>query len=322
MQYVEFGTTGLRVSPVALGTGQLGARTDGSIDTDEAKAVLEKYIEPGGNFIDTSEAYQGGRSEELIGEVLGDRRDDMIIASKYTRSTMRAPSPGRSGGHRKAMVQSIEGSLRRLRTDRIDLYFAHFDDGITPVEEIMRGFDDLVTAGKILYAGLSNFPAWRAARAAAIADVRGWVPLSCVQIEYNLLQRTPEREILPLARAERLGVLAYSPLAAGALATQQSSRAPSRVGLESEANVEEVFKALSMIASARGSDVAKAAVSWVIAKGAIPVLGARNLEHLSGTLPALDLVLAADEIKQLDAATEIRLGYPHELLAAFQRRQQ
>lgn len=153
MRYVDFGRTGLRVSQHALGTGRLGSLKDGSLDRDQARSVLTGYVAAGGNFIDSSDAYQGGQSEEMIGSFLSDQRQDLVIASKYSRTTGRDASPASRGNHRKAMVQSVEASLRRLSTDRIDVYFAHYDDGITPIDEIMRGFEDLVSAGKILYAG-------------------------------------------------------------------------------------------------------------------------------------------------------------------------
>ncbi len=221
--------TGLRVSPVALGTGRLGRDAEGNADPEEARRVIERFAAEGGNFFDTSSAYHLGAAEEWIGRFLRDvDRDAFVIASKYGRTASATPHATAVGSHRKALVAEVEGSLRRLGTDRIDLYFAHFDDGVTPIEEIMRGFDDLVRAGKIVHVGLSNFSAWRAASAAMLADGRGWSPLVALQLEYNLLQRDSDREHLPFARARGLGVMVYSPLAAGRLGRPERDQADAR----------------------------------------------------------------------------------------------
>ncbi len=322
MRYSIFGRTGLKTSQFALGTGRLGSRGDGTIDVEEAHLVIQRYLEAGGNLIDTAEAYQEGRSEEMIGEYLGSQhngsqRDDMVVVSKYCRSTGGKPALGRLGNNRKAMVQSLEGSLRRLRTDRIDIYFAHFDDGVTPVEEIMRGFDDLVSAGKILYAGLSNFPAWRTSRAATMAELRGWAPPAAIEVEYSLLQRDTEREILPMARALDIGVLGYSPLGAGALARRQPEKDGSkRPTSQAEAIVQQVLKELTAIATELATTPARVALAWVREKGVSPILGARNASQLVDNLATVDMRLTADQIQQLDGASSIRLGYPNELLAS------
>ena len=320
MRYTAFGRTGMRVSEIALGTGMLGATEDGTIDEAQAQAVLGAYLDAGGNLIDAAEAYQGGRSEEMIGEFLGGRREDVVLVSKYGRSTTRSASFGRVGSHRKAMVQSVEGSLQRLRTDRIDLYFVHLDDGVTPIEEIMRGLDDLVRAGKIIYAGLSNFPAWRMAQAATLAELRGWAPLAAIEVEYSLLQRGIEREILPLARDAGFGVMAYSALAGGALSGRDASGGPGVVGrrrppIPPEVELEPVLAAVGAITKESGIDPAKVALAWVAAKGVIPILGARTAAHLTRNIGITEVALGIEQIRRLDQASAIRLGYPHELLA-------
>lgn len=320
MRYVDYGSTGIKVSPLALGTGQLGA-VNGTVDVQLARAVLLRYLDAGGNVVDSAEAYQGGRSEELIGETLGNRRDDVLLISKYARGTTPDASRGRIGAHRKAMVQSVEGSLRRLKTDRIDVYFAHFDDGTTPVEEIMRGFDDLSRAGKILYGGLSNFPAWRTALATSAARARGWEPVSSIEIEYNLLHRAAEREILPLARAERFAVLAYSPLAAGALAKPPGEAGPSsRNGLDTEANAEAVLLAVQQVAAECKTAAINVALAWLSAKGCLPVIGPRSADNVTQLMAASDLQLDERQIRELDEKSAIRLGYPNELLATFAKK--
>ena len=319
---VYFGRTGLKVSAYALGTGMLGAHQDRTIDADAAHAVLRAFVEAGGNLIDTSDAYQGGRSEDLIGSLLPQLRDDLVLASKYGRTPNPAAARSRVGSHRKAMVQAVEGSLQRLRTDRIDVYFAHYDDGVTPVDEIMRGFDDLVASGKILYAGLSNFSAWRTAQAATTAELRGWTPLAAIEVEYSLLQRSTEREILPLAQDLGLAVLAYSPLAAGVLARDDASGSGSRMGMPSEGDTAAVVQTVRQIAVETGYAAPHVALAWLTAKGAIPVLGARHASQLQSTLGAAEVSLSAEQIDRLDAASAIPLGYPAALQAAFRRAQQ
>src|ERR1700726_4702703 len=218
MRYRIFGErTGLKVSELALGTGMFGQTWGYGAPPEDVKRILAAYADAGGNFIDTADNYQHGVSETLIGDVVGPSRDDFVIASKFTRGASDHLALAHLGNSRKNMVQSVEASLKRLKTDRIDLYFAHMDDFVTPMEEIARGLDDLVRAGKIVYGGLSNFPAWRVATAVNTADLRGWTPISAIQIEYNLLQRTPERELLPMADGFGLGVMGWSPMAAGIL---------------------------------------------------------------------------------------------------------
>src|SRR5918995_6625904 len=184
MRYKIFGRrAGLRVSEVALGAANFGTRWGHGAERDGAKKVFDAYVEAGGNFIDTADTYQFGESEELVGEFIAADRDYFVLATKYTLGTTATDGISRTGNSRKNMIRSVEGSLRRLKTDRIDLYWAHFADGVTPMEEIVRGFDDLVRAGKILYAGLSNFPAWRISRAATIAELRSFTPIAGLQVE-------------------------------------------------------------------------------------------------------------------------------------------
>jgi aryl-alcohol dehydrogenase-like predicted oxidoreductase len=193
--------TGLRVSELVLGTGMFGTKWGHGADRDESRRVFDGYVEAGGNFLDTSDSYQFGESESLLGEVIRTSRDDLVVATKYTQSADPKGSPSVTGNSRKATVRSLEQSLIRLRTDRIDLYWVHMPDGVTPIDEIVRDLDDLVRSGKVLYVGLSNFPAWRTAAAAMRAELRGYAPIAAQQIEYSLVQRTPGRELLPMAAA-------------------------------------------------------------------------------------------------------------------------
>ena len=203
MRYKLFGKhTGLRVSELVLGAGTFGTRWGHGAESDEAGRIFNAYAEAGGNFIDTANGYQFGQSEEILGGLLSGRRDDFVLATKFTFQTDPKAGILVTGNSRRSMVSSVEASLKRLKTDRIDLYWAHVSDGVTPVEEMVRGFDDLARAGKILYAGLSDFPAWRVARAATIAELRGVTPIAGLQVEHSLVERRPSRSFC--RPAERL----------------------------------------------------------------------------------------------------------------------
>ena len=312
MRTVRLGErTGLRVSALALGTGNFGV-AKGGIGSDEARRVFEGYVEAGGNLIDLSDAYQYGEAETLVGGFAASCRDDLVIATKYTRTASVTPAPAAVGNGRKAMVQSVEASLKRLNTDRIDLYLAHLDDGITPIEEVARGFEDLVRAGKIVYAGLSNFPAWRVALAVNTADLRGWSPVSAIEVEHSLLQRTTEREVLPMAEGLGLGVLVYSPLAHGRLGGKRR--------IEETPQEKTVVDTVLAIAQEVGASPANVAVAWCVAKGDIPILGARDRVQLDDGLKAVSLALDAAHLRRLDEASAVSMGYPRDLLDAPQAR--
>jgi aryl-alcohol dehydrogenase-like predicted oxidoreductase len=289
MKSILLGNTGLRVSSLALGTARLGRSASG-VDDAEARRALVRFAEAGGTLFDSSNAYQEGHAEELLGDALRDLgRDGFVICTKYARPTHSKSPARRVGAHRGAMRDEVESSLRRLRTDRIDLYLAHFDDGVTPMEEILRGLDDLSREGKIVHAGLSNFPAWRVAIGAALADTRGWTPLVALQMQYHLGERSIEREHLPLTRAHGMTMMGWSPLGGGSVLSHPG---------------------LSSIAAARGCDPASVAIAWVQAQGVLPVLGARKAEHLNATLT--ELSLTAEELALLDGTFD--RGYPYALL--------
>src|ERR1700726_5340961 len=216
MKYRLLGNSGLRVSEAALGTMTFGDDWGWGAAKDEARKVCDAFREAGGNFIDTANIYTNGTSETFLGEFLQGHRQSMVLATKYTNS-FPGTDPNAAGNHRKNMMQAVEASLKRLRTGYIDLYWVHIWDGITPVEEVMRGLDDLVRQGKVLYLGISDAPAWWIAQANTLADLRGWTQFIGLQIEYNLVEHTVERELIPMAKALNLGVLAWSPLAKGVL---------------------------------------------------------------------------------------------------------
>ncbi|HEY0800433.1 MAG TPA: aldo/keto reductase, partial [Steroidobacteraceae bacterium] len=218
MRYKLFGRgTGLRVSELALGCGTFGTRWGYGAEPAEARRMFDQYVEAGGNFIDTADTYQLGQSEELLGGFIGETRNDLVLATKFTFGGSANGGLLAVGNSRKTMMHSVEASLRRLRTDHIDLLWVHLADGVTSSDELMRGLNDLVHAGKILYIGLSDFPAWRVARAATLAELRGWAPVVGLQIEYSLVERTPDRELLPMSKAFGLGTVGWSPLGGGLL---------------------------------------------------------------------------------------------------------
>jgi aryl-alcohol dehydrogenase-like predicted oxidoreductase len=219
--YRLLGRSGLRVSPLSLGAMTFGTDWGWGTEEAEARRIFDAYVDRGGNFIDTANQYTGGTSERFVGRFAEGRRDALVIATKYTL-TSRPKDPNSGGNHRKSMVRSVEDSLKRLNTDYIDLLYLHAWDFTTPVEEVLRGLDDLVRAGKVVYAGISDTPAWQVSRMQAIADLRGWTPFVALQIEYSLIERTVERDLIPMAREMGLGVIPWSPLASGVLTGKYS----------------------------------------------------------------------------------------------------
>lgn len=325
MRYRVLGThTGLRVSELILGTGMFGTKWGHGADAAESRRVFDGYVEAGGNFLDTSDSYQFGESESLLGEFVKPTRDDLILATKYTQSADPKGSLLVTGNSRKAMVRSLEQSLMRLGTDRIDLYWVHMPDGVTPIDEIARGFDDLVRAGKILYAGLSDFPAWRVSAAAILAELRGWTPIVAQQIEYSLMQRTPERELLPMAAAFGLATVAWSPLGGGVLTGKYRNGATGRqTGMggrlfhaEDTPLKTAIIDTLEAVAEETGSNAGRVAIAWVRAKGVIPIIGPRTRAQLDDNLGAVDVSLSDDQIRRLDEVGAVSLGFPHDMLAA------
>ncbi|WP_246796420.1 aldo/keto reductase [Burkholderia perseverans] len=322
MRYSLFGRhTGLRVSELVLGAGNFGTRWGHGAAPDEARRIFERYAEAGGNFIDTADSYQFGESEEILGELLAGRRDDFVLATKYTQRA--TPNDGIlvTGNSRKAMVASLEASLKRLKTDHVDLYWVHMADGVTPMEEIMRGFDDLARAGKILHAGLSDFPAWRVARAATLAELRGSLPLAGLQVEHSLVQRTTEQELLPAGQALGLGVVAWSPLGGGMLTGKyrrgEQGRAEGLGGRvfqpEDTPQRSAILDTLLEVAHELGVSAGEVAIAWVAARGSLPIIGPRSVAQLENNLAAARLTLPAEQIARLDAVSALPLVFPHSI---------
>ena len=327
MKYTTFGrNTGLRVSELALGTGNFGTGWGYGSEREEAKQVFDGYAEAGGNFIDTADAYQFGQSEQLVGEFIAAERDHFVVATKYTLGASPAGGISRTGNSRKNMIQSVESSLKRLKTDRIDLLWAHFDDQLTPLEEIVRAFDDLVRAGKIQYAGLSNFPAWRVARADTLAELRGWSRIAGIQVEYNLVQRTAERDMLPMAEALGMAATLWSPLGGGLLTGKYRQSNEGRLtgfGGRLVHTEQDTTLLDTVIAIAGELQILplQVAIAWLQHKAArastslIPILGSRHLGQLNDTLQALTVRLEAAQVERLDAVSAIPAGTPHEQIA-------
>lgn len=322
MRYQVFGNhTGLRVSQLALGTGNFGTAWGYGAEPDEARRMFGRYVEAGGNFIDTADNYQAGQSETLLSELIAPVREQIVLASKFTLG----PTPAQAGvaatgNSRKVMVQSVESSLKRLKTDRIDLLWVHMPDGVTPMEEVMRGVDDLARSGKIVYAGLSDFPAWRVSRAVTLAEVRGSLPIAGVQLEYSLVERTAERELLPMAQALGLGTVAWSPLGGGLLTGKYRRGEVGRatqlgvlIHQEDSAQKGAVLDALQGVAEEMGSNPGRVAIAWVAARAAIPIIGPKSTVQLEDNLAAADLRLTEQQLSQLNAAGAPSLGFPHDL---------
>lgn len=326
LRYKLFGRhTGLRVSEYVLGTANFGVAWGGhGAEPDEARRILDAYADAGGNFIDTANGYQEGQSEEFLGELLSGRRDEFVLSTKYAVKTTVDSGILVTGASRQAMVSSVEESLRRLKTDRIDLYWVHVDDGVTPMDEIIRGFDDLARAGKILYAGLSNFPAWRIARAATIAEIRGSIPIAGIQVEHSLVQRATEQDVISAAQALGIGVVAYSPLGGGVLTgkyregTDQARRDEAWAGAgfqpENSPQRTAIIDTLISIAQEAAVTPGEIAIAWVAAKGSLPIVGPRTLKQLEANLAAAAVTLTPEQIARLDDVSAIPRGYPYTVL--------
>lgn len=317
MRYKLLGKSGLRVSEICLGTMSFGENFGWGISEQESRQIFDAFVEGGGNFIDTAnEVYNGGSSEKFLGEFIATDRDRIVLSTKYTDS-LPTNDPNLAGNQRKNMVQSLERSLKRLKTDYIDLFWLHSWDFVTPIEEIMRTFDDLVRSGKVLYIGIADAPAWVISRANTLAELRGWTPFVATQIEYSLVERTPERELLPMARELNIGIIAWSVLASGILLKEKAAnRHPHKAGFEELTNSEFAIACLvQQIAQEIGCTPAQVAINWVRSKGIIPILGANKLSQLQTDLDCLNFELSTEHLKSLDDVSNIELGFPHDFLA-------
>jgi aryl-alcohol dehydrogenase-like predicted oxidoreductase len=295
------------------------------VDKEQSRGLFDTYIGAGGNFIDTANVYGHGLSEEYVGEFIKSDREKIVLATKYTIS-MRDGDPNASGSHRKNMVQSVEQSLKRLQTDYIDLYWVHFWDWLTPTEELMRGLDDLVRAGKVLYVGISDAPAWRVAQANVMAELRGWTAFIGLQIEYSLIQRTPERELVPMAAALGLDICAWGALGGGVI-TGKFKNDKGAEGSQRKINNENagrfseqsarIVDVVEKLAGQYGCSTSQISLAWLIdrTQAAIPIVGARTVEQLQDNLGAVNVHLDPTAVNELNEASAISMGFPHEFMS-------
>ena len=324
MRYKLFGRSGLRVSELALGTMTFGPEWGWGADKETSQALFDLYADAGGNFIDTANRYTEGTAEKYVGEFVASDREHFVVASKYTLK-MRDGDPNFGGNQRKNMMQSLQASLKRLNTDYLDILWLHAWDFTTPVEEVLRGLDDLVRQGTVLYVGISDTPAWVVSQANAIADLRGWSRFVGLQIRYSLADRSAERDLLPMARALDIAVTPWSVLGAGVLTgkynadPQASGRAARWGAAERDLAIAAEVRA---VADEIGCSAPQVAIAWVLsqqkphAAPIIPILGATKPHQLEDNLGALDVTLSAEHLARLEAVSAIDLGFPHEFLTS------
>jgi aryl-alcohol dehydrogenase-like predicted oxidoreductase len=318
MRYKLLGKSGLRVSELCLGTMTFGDDWGWGAPKEESRKMFDAFVEAGGNFIDTANNYTNGTSEKFVGEFTKADRDHFVITTKYTLSEY-ATDPNFGGNHRKNMRRSVEGSLKRLDTDHIDLLWLHMWDGMTPVEEVMRALDDLVRVGKVLYVGISDTPAWVVSQANMLADLRGWSRFVAYQGPYNLASRAPERDILPMAQAMDMTFLAWGILKGGELTGKYNlpSEEPKREK-DTDQRIKDIAAVLMELANEIGYSPSQIAINWVRQRPypMIPILGARTEKQLKDNLGCLDFELTIEQIECLNEASPIDLGFPHSFLGS------
>jgi aryl-alcohol dehydrogenase-like predicted oxidoreductase len=325
MKYKLLGKSGLRVSEICLGAMTFGDDWGWGANKDESRVMFDAFLEAGGNFIDTANVYTNGSSEKMLGEFIQAERTRIVLATKYTNAMSLGKDPNAGGNQRKNMVQSVEASLKRLNTDYIDVLWMHIWDKLTPVEEVMHSFETLIRQGKVLYIGISDAPAWWIARANTLAELRGWTQFVGLQIEYSLLERTPERELLPMAKELGLTVTAWSPLAGGILTgkyldeTVETKEA--RYGTEemkqfmgNQERGNNIARVIKTIAEENGASAAQVALAWLRYRdnSIIPIIGTRKLAQLEDNLASLKIELNAEQLRKLDEVSKIELGFPHD----------
>jgi aryl-alcohol dehydrogenase-like predicted oxidoreductase len=319
--YITLGRSGLRVSPLTLGTMTFGEDWGWGASPETSEAILTEYLDGGGNVVDTANIYTNGHSEKIVGDFFAARpglRERVVLSTKFY-ANLYPGDPNGGGGGRKALVAQLEESLRRLQTDYVDLYWLHNWDRRAPIEETMRGLDDLVAAGKVRYVGLSDLPAWVASQAQTIARFRGWTPITALQLEYSLLERTPEGELLPMAEALGIGVLPWSPLRSGQLSGKyvrdNGAPADSRRADLIEGPTErdwDVIEAVARVAAELGVGSAEVALAWVRSRPAVTstLIGARTLEQLRSNLASLQVALAPEHLAALEEPSAPSLDFP------------
>ena len=317
MRYKLLGKTGLRVSELALGTMTFGEDWGWGASQEESRKIFDAYVAAGGNFIDTSVNYTNGTAEKFVGEFIAADREHFVVATKYSLNT-RQGDPNAGGNSKKNLVQSLEKSLKQLRTHYVDVYFVHMWDFMSPVEEVMRALDDVVRAGKVLYVGISDTPAWIVSQANTLAELRGWSHFVALQVPYALNWRDVERDLLPMAHAFDMAVTVWAILGTGLL-TGKFSRAggePTRIDRTTlTAEQLELADAVAKIADEIGRTSSQVAINWVRQQGRaniIPILGARSQAQLKDNLACLEFQLTDEHLARLDEASAIKLGFPQE----------
>ena len=324
MKYKLLGKSGLRVSELALGAMTFGSKGFG-VEEEESRRVYDRFREAGGNFIDTANIYSMGISEEFLGRFMEKERERVVLATKYT-APMRRRDVNASGNNRKNMMDSVHASLKRLKTDYIDLYWAHAWDPLTPGEELMRGLDDLVSSGKVLYVGISDTPAWVVARNNTLAELRGWSSFIGLQIRYSLIDRTVERELLPMARSMDLGVTPWGTVGSGVLSGKYNldPQSQGRARMMGEIPERSLKIAAEVVAVAKEVDrpPTQVALNWVRqGEGVIvPLVGARTVDQLEENLGCLDFTLSDSQMERLNKVSAISPGFPHDMLGDHSRR--
>ncbi|MBS1603348.1 MAG: aldo/keto reductase [Bacteroidetes bacterium] len=315
MKYKLLGRSGLKVSELCLGTMGFGTENGWGADKAASFEIMEAFAGAGGNFLDTANIYKSGSSEKIIGEFIGPRdRDYFVIATKYSLKD-NTTNPNASGNNRKNMMRSVEQSLRRLQTEYIDILYLHIWDDLTPIDEVLRGLDDLIRQGKVNYAAISDTPAWIVSKGNTMAELMGWSRFVALQVEYSLLQRTPERELMPMARHYGMTVTPWAPLAGGALTGKYLTGGQGRIKPQSnrrDPNSERITREVMAVAERLGVKPGHVALQWTRQQGfeCIPIAGATRLEQLQENLQMTDLVLPGEEMQRLDEVSAIDLGFP------------
>jgi aryl-alcohol dehydrogenase-like predicted oxidoreductase len=319
--YITLGRSGLRVSPLTLGTMTFGEDWGWGAAPETSEAILAEYLDRGGNVVDTANVYTNGHSEKIIGDFFAARsglRERVVLSTKFF-GNLHPGDPNAGGAGRKALIAQLEESLRRLQTDYVDLYWLHNWDRRAPLEETLRALDDLVTTGKVRYIGLSDVPAWVAAQAHTIAQFRGWTPVTALQLEYSLLERTPEGELLPMAEDLGIGVLPWSPLRGGQLSGKyvrnNGTPADSRRTRLSEGPTESdwtVIETVARVAAELGVGSAEVALAWVRSRPAVSstLIGARTIDQLRSNLASLEITLAPEQLAALNEPSTPSLNFP------------
>jgi len=321
MNYKLLGKSGLRVSELALGTMTFGEEWGWGANKEESKKVFDAFTNAGGNFIDTANRYTEGTSEKFVGEFISSDRDHFVVATKYTLYT-RKDDPNFSGNHRKNMMRSLDESLKRLSTDYIDLYWVHAWDFTTPEEEILRALDDMIRAGKIQYIGISDTPAWIVSRMNAIAELRGWTQFVALQIKYSLLERTVERELLPMARKLDLAVTPWAVVGGGILSGKynknKNEQGRAKINKAIKDNHLQITEEVIKIADEIGCSPSQVAINWVRQQPGviIPIIGAKTEVQLKDNINCLKFNLKKEHLNKLNEASKIDLGFPHTFLSS------